>query len=467
MKVIITEKQFSEISRILEIMDSKKEILSESKIGRDLLEKIWKDFSNSWKIWKIDYPQYTDRDWQLVINFLKNGKIHRLTPKTQKQIAEIIKRKKQDYIPEIYSSVIENWLQENPNQNYKGLIQILKYGVDGSGNKVDELLSGIGVPDGKPIIQDVDGNADYFSIDLIAPRIEKEISNLNKGKDFEFSVATPKGIGVKERLAQKWDKKMWSKKYPSLKSFYEGMLRSEPGSKYFFTRMGERMKNLVSKKGTPPLDSLSPEEKQIMNRWFVTGVADWPMVRRIQKAYGWPHAGMNVLGQLARKWMILTGIFYAYNLAIEVIKAAPDDAEEMSAFDAVIKRVLLPLVKSLASLGLVSPLVRIVHFVLFAIVLPAIKGRSKYEILDYLEGRVGVISEAMNALKKGKDVQDPDLEKVEKNPEILPMKVKGTPMPNTTDTSKQLPTFKDTLTKTSSSDTSKIATIPDEEDEEF
>ena len=468
--MIISEKQFSEISRILEIMEIDKNIISESRIGRDLVEKIRKDFFNNMKYWKREFPGFSDAVWSRTLNALKNNDIHNLPPLYQKKLAEIISLKKSEYVPEVYTSVIENWLKDNSNQNYKSFLKIIKNAKEITGRKIDELLTGSGMPNGKAVIQDVNGNPDYFSIDMISPTLESELSKLIKGKDLQFKISSPPRPKLGERIALKFDKTQIPKKYPSAKAFYEGMLRSEPGSSYFFKWLRDSVANIWRRvRGKDLIENLGPEEKKIALRWFLTGVADWPMVTRMAKSLGWKYVAPNILGQIFRKWLILSTMFTTYELAKNLYAAAPESAEQMEVPTAMWKRVAAAF--RAANPSVTAPVLRLMDFIFFTVIVPAVRGGSKYgEALDeYFDGSLNRIETLLGRTKNGENVQDEVLQQVSDSTAAPRMEVEGVPMPNANDSSSAGFSPLDTSRRALGIDTSRRATdssavVPDEED---
>jgi hypothetical protein len=437
MKNILSEGEVKEINRIREIMmikESKVErlnFINETRIGSMLAQELVGKIKNALRGLRSsgDFTRLTDQEWNYMLNALENDSISVLPNRYQTTLSKLIKLKFADLIPKIHENILKVYYEKYPGESYRDFINLLSVGSKSEGKSIEEILK-TGGKNGGAVFLNKNGNPDYFAIDLISPRLEKDVDNFRNKKDLEFSVESLPKPPKSERVANWLDTKVG--KYKTARAFYEGMLRAEPGSKYFFQLVTQNSKNIVRKLRKKELfDGLTSEQKTIAMDWFKWGVADWNMVQRYSRQLGWPYIVPNVAGQVFRKWLVLSGIMSAYSIGKALINAAPKTAEKMEVPEALYKRVFSELVA--ASPGLTSPFFRVVDIFLFTFLLPSIRGRSEYkeEWDKYFDGELSRVNALLNRTERGENVEDDEqLNQVLKNPETPDTKVKGVPMPN-------------------------------------
>jgi hypothetical protein len=436
MNNILSEGEVREINRIREIMmikeskmdDSK--ILYEGRIGSQLSQELWTKIKNGFSGIRNsrDFSSFTDAQWDRALTALERDEIDNLPQSYQLMISKLIKLKFSDFITKIYQKILELYFKKYPGESYTDFISLLSTASKSTGKSISEILKTEG-KDGKAILRNENGFTDYFAIDLISPRLETDVSNFQNKKPFEFEVASQPKPPKSERLANWLDTKVG--KYKTARAFYEGMLRGEPGSKYFFQLVAQNSKNIVRKlQKKELLNGLTSEQKKIAVNWFVTGVADWRMVERYRRQLGWPYRLPNVAGQIFRKWIILSAMLSIYSVGKSLVNAAPETAEKMEIPEALWERVVKELVA--ANPGITSPLFRIFDIIIFTVLVPALKGRSEYKEAwnEYFDGQLSRINTLFNRTARGENVEDEELNTVLNNPETPDTTVQGVPMPN-------------------------------------
>jgi hypothetical protein len=425
MNNLITEQQNNEISRILEIMKIEKNIISEGRIGRELAEKIWKEFKKLDTVLRREYRYVNDSQWRTIFNAIEKDEIYTLQEPFQKELARIIKSKKDSFIPEIYKSVVESWFKDNPKQNYTEFIKILKDAQNVRGGEIEDILT---TGDrGKAVFKDINGNPDFFSIELLASRIQKDIDNLKNKRKLEYPVDSLPKTSRAERLANDLDKTKWAK-YTSIKALYEGMLRNEPGAQYFLQWLKTKVMNpILKKKGKSLITQLTDEEFKIAMRWFATGVADWNQVRRVSKTLGWYNVPVNIAGQLIKKWAILTLLFSGFSMGKAIAEGMGEDGKKMSVPKGFWKKIVGEFES--ANIGLTSPMLRIFDFILFNLVSPLLEGGfSKERLIQYFDGELNRWDILLGRVEKGENIQDETVQRVIDS--VPTFDTTGVPMPN-------------------------------------
>jgi len=437
MRHVLSECEFREINRIREIMmieESEVEnlnFLNEARIGSMLAQELWAKIKNGLTGIRNnrDFSNFTDDEWDIALRAIEADNIDGLPMGYQKTIAKLVKLKFADFIPKIHENVLKIYYEKYPGETYRDFISLLSTASKSTGKDIGQILRTGGKNKG-PILVGKDGNPDYFAIDLIAPRLEKDVQNFRAGKEqLEYEVAAPPRPNWKERTATRLDSKLG--KYKSVRAFYDGVLRGEPGSKYFRQMVVQNAKNIsrrIRKKEL--LNGLTSEQKKVATRWFITGVADWRMVDRYRRQLGWPYMLPNIAGQIFRKWLVLSAMMSVFSVVKSLVEAAPETAEKMEVPEALLKRVLGEFVG--ANPGITSPLYRMIDIIFFTVVLPAIRGRSEYKQSwdDYWSGRLERINTLIDRTESGENVQDEDLNKVLENPETPDTTAQGIPLPN-------------------------------------
>jgi hypothetical protein len=358
-----------------------------------------------------EYQYVNNSQWRTIFNAIEKDEIYTLQEAFQKELAKIIKSKKDSLIPEIYKSVIESWFKDNPKQNYSGFIKILKDAQNTNGGEIEDILTTGDF--GKAVIKDINGNPDFFSIELLASRIQKDIDNLKNKRKSEYSVDSLPKIPRAERLANSLDKTKFGK-YTSTRAFYEGILRNEPGAQYFWQWLKTKVMNpILKKRNKSLLTELTDEEYKIAMRWFVTGVADWNQVRRVGKTLGWYNVPVNIMGQLFKKWFVLSTLFSAFSIGKALVEGLGKDGEKMSVPKGFWKKVVGELEG--ANLGLTSPMTRILDFILFNIVAPLLEGGesfSRERLIQYFDGELNRLDILLGRVERGENVQDETVQSV-------------------------------------------------------
>lgn len=427
MNNLITEEQNNEISRILEIMKIEKKVICEGKIGRELAEKIWKELKRLDSVLRREYPYINNSQWRTIFNAIEKDEIYTLQEAFQKELARVIRAKKDSFIPEIYKSVIESWFRKNPKQNYSEFIKILKDAQNINGSEIEDILTTGDF--GKAVLKDINGNPDFFSIELLASRIQKDIDNLKNKRKLEYTVESLPKIPRAERWANDLDKTKWAK-YTSIKALYEGMLRNEPGARYFVQWLKTKVMNpILKKRGKNLFTQLTDEEYKIAMRWFTTGVADWNQVRRVQKTLGWYNVPVNIAGQIIKKWVILSLLFSGFSIGKALVEGLGKDGEKMSVPKGFWKKVVSEFEG--ANIGLTSPMTRIADFVFFNVVAPILEGGesfSKERLIQYFDGELNRLDILLGRVEKGENVQDETVQRVIDS--VPTFDTTGIPMPN-------------------------------------
>jgi len=146
---------------------------------------------------------------------------------------------------------------------------------------------------------------------------------------------------------------------------------------------------------------LNEEEVEIVRRFFLTGVADYPLLRRVFKSYGFVGATGNLARQLVKKIAYLTLVKSALNFLYQSLVDNKDnlseyDEENMHWFFVVCYRLVHSI--EFPSLGWVSPAGWLAGLLGFTLK-PAVYGK----------GRDAMLKEFENYLKGGNEKNYPKL----------------------------------------------------------
>lgn len=405
-----TNKNTKEISRILEIMKIEKPLIYESITG-DVGEAISSFLTKRKNAILRDF-QITETGFSRVINAIEKNEIHTLPPDYQKKLAKYILTYDENLAKSIYESSIYNWLKSNPSFGYIDFITSIKNIKNRSGKSIEEVLES-GNVGGKPILVDKSGNPDYFGIQALKGKIEKEVLNLEKNQKFEFEVTGPPKKGKWEKLGDWADKKVGGNPYGE--AAVEGFFRSRSGT----IASAKALRNLIFfwKKS---FQKLTKEEIEIALKWYGTGIADWPNARRIFNKLGFLPWLTNISTQMFRKWIVVTTALSFIGFMREIVEGWGSENEYLGFTEGALQKLRDGF--TAASLKTVNPTLKTFEAATKLGLEPAVRnqGRLKKAWLEYFNFKEEDLKRKKEQLENGKDVDlgsevESEIDKLPKN----------------------------------------------------